>query len=102
MASAASPYAILASPLLVEVGQHQLTQRVLVIDVPEELQLARTIRRDNNSEAQVKAIMAAQTSRQARREFADDIIVNDGTLEQLQAEVEKLHRHYLSLAQTAS
>lgn len=100
--NATSPYAILASPLLVEAGQHKLTQRVLVIDVPEELQLARTMSRDNNSEAQVKAIMAAQTSRQARRGFADDIIVNDGTLEQLQVEVEKLHQQYLTLAQSAS
>lgn len=96
--SADSPYALLVSPLLIESGQNQLTERVLVVDVPEELQLARTVERDNNSEQQVKAIMAAQASRQQRLDSADDVIVNDGTLEHLKAQVERLHRQYLDLA----
>ena len=98
LTNATSPYAILVSPLLVESGQNQLTQRVLVIDVPEELQVARTAARDDNSEEQVKAIMAAQSSRQKRLGFADDVILNDGPLEQLQAQVEQLHQRYLKMA----
>lgn len=96
--NATSPYALLVSPLLVESGQSKLTQRVLVVDVPKELQLQRTINRDNNSPEQVKAIMAAQASRQQRLASADDVIVNDGTLEQLHQQVDALHVKYLALA----
>lgn len=98
LANARSPYAILSSPLLVESGQNQLTERTLVIDVPEEIQLARTMARDSNSESQVKAIMAAQSSREKRLSYADDVIVNDSSLEQLRAQVETLHHRYLQLA----
>lgn len=100
LARADSPYAILASPLLIETNQHQLAQRVLLIDVPEQLQLARTVARDDNSEEQVKAIMAAQTSRQERLKHADDVIVNDGSLEALQQQVATLHQRYLKLARS--
>lgn len=96
--SASSPYAILVSPLLIESGQSQLTERVLVVDVPEALQLKRTVARDSNSEQQVKAIMAAQASRQQRLDSADDVVVNDNTLEHLKAQVEALHQKYLKLA----
>ena len=98
LANASGAYAILSSPLLVESGQSQLTQRVLVIDVPEALQLARTVARDSNSESQVRAIMAAQSSRDERLAFADDVIVNDGTLAQLHTEVVRMHEMYLRLA----
>lgn len=100
--SAHSPYVILASPLLVESGQNQLTQRVLVVDVPEDTQVERTTARDGNSTEQVKAIMAAQATRQQRLECADDVIVNDGTLTALHTQVEALHQHYLQLAQAAT
>lgn len=96
--SSRSPYAILASPLLVESGQNKLVERVLVVDVPEDLQLARTVERDNNSVAQVKAIMSAQASRQQRLKTADDIIRNDGSLSELHQQVEDLHQAYLKLA----
>lgn len=98
--SATSPYAILVSPLLIEGGQTAICQRVLVVDVPEDIQLARTMARDANSAEQVKAIMAAQTSRMARLEKADDVIVNDSDLASLQLAVDELHQHYLRLAQT--
>ena len=96
--NAKSSYAILVSPLLVESGQNQLVERVLVVDVPESLQLERTVKRDSNSEEQVKAIIAAQASRQQRLDFADDVITNDGSLSQLQSQVEELHHQYLELA----
>ena len=97
LARATSPYAILESPLLIESGQSQLCQRVLVIDVPEAVQISRTVSRDGNDEAQVRAIMAAQASRSERLAKADDVIVNDRDLAWLQQEVERLHRFYLTL-----
>lgn len=102
LAAASGPYAILASPLLWETGQHQMTRRTLLIDVPEAVQLARASQRDGVDEQQVRAIMAAQLPRLARRARADDIIDNTGTLTELQAAVESLHQRYLTLATTAS
>lgn len=96
--SATSPYAILVSPLLIEGGQTAICQRILVVDVPEDIQLARTMLRDTNSAEQVQAIMATQASRQARLEKADDVIVNESDLEALWQQVDRLHRQYLSLA----
>lgn len=100
LAQAKSEYTILVSPLLIETGQHKLAQRVLVVDVPEELQVERAITRDKNTEKQVRAIIAAQTSRDRRLEYADDVVVNDQDIEFLQAEVEKLHSRYLQLAES--
>ena len=95
---AQSEYAILSSPLLLETNQHQLTQRVLVVDVPETLQLERASSRDQNSQEQIKAIMAAQIARKTRCERADDIILNDSDTNQLKAKVLSLHYRYLELA----
>lgn len=98
LASADSAYAVLASPLLIEAGQREYVNRVLVVDVPVELQVERTMARDANDEAQVRAIIAAQTDREARLAAADDVIVNDGTLVELHAAVDALHDRYLALA----
>lgn len=98
LADATSPYVILAHPLLVETGQTRVCQRVLVVDVPEALQLERTMARDSNPESQVRAIMAAQASREQRLAAADDVIVNDRDLSHLDREVERLHTLYLDLA----
>ena len=95
---AVSPYALLVSPLLVESGQSQLTERILVIDVDEAVQLQRTMTRDDNPEAQVKAIMAAQASRETRLSYADDVIHNSGSLDDLDQQIEQLHQQYLQLA----
>lgn len=99
--SSTSPYTILASPLLLESGQSRMAQRVLVVDVPEAVQIARTTRRDNTDEAGVKAIIAAQMKREDRLAKADDVIVNDQSLEALHAAVDQLHQHYLELARIA-
>lgn len=96
---AKSPYAILSSPLLLETAQHQLTDRILVIDTSEELQLARASARDNNNAEQIKAIMASQMSRAERCAKADDIILNNGNLEDLDQQVNQLHTTYLQLAE---
>lgn len=98
--SSTSPYTILASPLLLESGQSRMAQRVLVIDVPEEVQIARTTSRDNTDVAGVKAIIAAQMKREDRVAKADDVIVNDKSLQSLHDAVDRLHQQYLQLART--
>ncbi|MDQ3204391.1 MAG: dephospho-CoA kinase [Pseudomonadota bacterium] len=97
LGKAQSPYAILVSPLLIESGQFSMTQRVLVIDAPEQLQIERTLQRDQTSEQQVQAILKAQSSRQDRVSHADDVVVNDRDLAWLHSEVERLHHFYLTL-----
>ena len=98
LASARSPYALLVSPLLVESGQYQMTRRVLVVDVPEALQIARTTARDNVPEEQVRAILKAQAQREERLRHAHDVIANDRDLAALHAQVDALHQQYLALA----
>ncbi len=95
--SANSPYAILVSPLLVESGQYRQVDRVLVVDVPQALQLQRAIARDGVSEAQVQAILAAQMRRDERLRHADDVLANDRDLAWLNGQVERLHEFYLGL-----
>ncbi|MEZ5510682.1 MAG: dephospho-CoA kinase [Gammaproteobacteria bacterium] len=95
-----SPYTILASPLLLESGQSRMAQRVLVIDVPEDVQIARTATRDNTDANSVKAIIAAQMKRADRLAKADDVIVNDRSLEELHQAVDALHQQYLEMAKS--
>jgi dephospho-CoA kinase len=97
---AESAYVVLVNPLLIESGQNTWCDRILVIDVPEELQVSRTMARDDNTEQQVINIIKAQAARSQRLSMADDVIVNDQDLPHLQAKVEDLHRKYLELCQT--
>lgn len=97
LASAQSPYAILVSPLLIESGQHHITQRILVIDAPEHLQVQRTMQRDQASAEQVQAILQVQAKRDERLRHAHDVLVNDRDLHWLKGEVERLHHFYLTL-----
>jgi dephospho-CoA kinase len=96
--NAKSPYAIFVSPLLIESGQDLICDRILVIDVPETLQIERTTKRDNNEADQVERIMASQASRQQRLDKANDVIENTSGLEQLQQQVQQLHEEYLTMA----
>ena len=94
-----SPYVILMVPLLIESGDYRRRcQRILVVDCPEELQLSRVMARSGISAAQVRAIMAAQVTRDARLGAADDVIDNSRDLVQLRRQVEALHLRYLELA----
>ena len=94
--SSNSPYCILVSPLLLETEQKSYCSFVLVVDVPEESQVARTAKRDGVSEEQVKNIISAQIDREKRLEQADEIIINDGSMEELKEKVMVLHTKYLS------
>jgi len=90
-----APYVIFVIPLLLETGQQALVDRVLLIDVPEELQRARVAARDGLDDAQISGILQAQTDRATRLHNADDIVCNDGDIARLHATIEKLHRKYL-------
>lgn len=98
LSEASSPYAILESPLLLETTQHQLVNRVLVIDTSEDSQLERASRRDQKSRAQIQAIVATQISRAERLAKAQDVIHNNGDLSELDTQVAQLHQQYLLLA----
>ncbi|SES28247.1 dephospho-CoA kinase [Vreelandella subterranea] len=92
--SGPSPYALLVSPLLFESGQAVLVDRTLVIDIPIDMQLSRTLERDGVSEANVRAILDAQMSREERCARADDIIDNSRDIAHMQHQVAQLDQHY--------
>ena len=92
-------YAMLAIPLLVESGHYGWVDRVLVIDVPREVQRARLLARDGITPELADAMLDAQASREQRLAIADDVIANDGTLADLDDRVRQLHERYLALAQ---
>ena len=100
-ANAGTPYAIASVPLLAESGGRKAypwLQRILVVDVPEAVQLQRLLQRDGIDEALAGRMMAVQASRQQRLAIADDVLANDGPLEQLDAHVAALDRLYRTLA----
>lgn len=93
-----SAYAILESPLLLETKQHKLVDRILVVDVSEETQLARAVRRDGSDVDTIKSIIASQIDRVERTQRADDLVLNEGSLEQFQENIALLHAKYLGIA----
>lgn len=95
---AAAPYALLVIPLLVEAGQRDLVDRVLVVDADDALRLAWLCERDAMEPDAARRIMAAQADRPARRAAADDWLENTGDPQALEAAVDALHRKYLALA----
>jgi dephospho-CoA kinase len=99
--TARSPYVLLVSPLLFETGQHLLSQRTLLIDVPESLQLQRASQRDGQSPAQIEKIMAIQMPRAQKQQLADDVVSNHLDLAHLYQQLQHRHQHYLHLAQAA-
>jgi dephospho-CoA kinase len=96
--AAEGPYQVHVIPLLVETGQRGNYDRVLVVDCPEEEQLRRLTARDGSTLDQARNILAAQVTREQRLSVADDVIVNTGTLQDLQRFVATLHQNYSLLA----
>lgn len=92
------PYAVLVIPLLLEAGQRDMVDRVLVVEAPETDRVARVAARDGVAPAQVHHIMAAQLPQPERVAQADDLIWNDGLEDDLQSRVAALHRRYLEIA----
>ena len=98
--AAGGDYLIYVVPLLVESGKWRgRVDRILVVDCPEPLQVARVMQRNAMREDQVRAIMAAQVSRSTRLAAADDVIVNDADSAALLPQVARLHGQYCRLAQ---
>jgi len=96
---AAGPYVVHVVPLLVESpGHRERVARVLVVDCPEAIQVARVRQRSGLPEAEVRRIIASQIQRERRLAAADDVIDNSGTIAALQQQVRKLHENYLALA----
>ncbi|MEM7054420.1 MAG: dephospho-CoA kinase, partial [Pseudomonadota bacterium] len=102
LAAVTAPYAILVVPLLVESGVFNDADRVVVVDVPEDVQMQRLMRRDGLSEVEAKRALHAQASRQQRLEKADDVLLNTGSMEALQQSVAELHGHYLVQAEAGN
>lgn len=98
ISSCRTTYCLLVSPLLLETGQAKLVDRILVVDVSLDTQIARTLARDGGEERTVRAIIASQIGRSQRLEYADDIIGNELPIEPLRQRVEKLHQGYLTMA----
>ncbi|MCH1926142.1 dephospho-CoA kinase [Shewanella sp. C32] len=98
--AATSPYVLMVVPLLFENNLDSLVDRSLVVDVSPSTQLARTTSRDNVSATQVQNIINSQIGREQRLARADDIIENQGDIEQLRQHVAQLHQRYLQLALT--
>ncbi|MGR8921381.1 MAG: dephospho-CoA kinase [Gammaproteobacteria bacterium] len=102
LAAVTTPYGLLCVPLLAEGGRRELMRRVLVVDCPEAVQIARVRARDDLTADEVAAIMRTQASREQRLAIADDVIVNDGDTAALELEVDTLHERYLALAREAA
>ena len=94
-----APYVIAVIPLLIETGQTDQVDHILVVDCPEEIQIQRIKQRDNRDEQQIQEILAAQSSRQTRLDMADDVIENQGDISDLDAKIEKLHQKFLLMSQ---
>jgi dephospho-CoA kinase len=99
MAAWRGPYGITVVPLLLERGKlASAVDRILVVDCPEDAQISRVVARSGMTPAEVRAIMATQSSREARLAAADDVIDNAGPPEAIAPQVATLDRRYRELA----
>jgi len=98
LAVADGPYAVLVIPLLFETGQTEISNRILVVDLPEALQIARVKARSGLNEDEIRSILDSQASRSTRRAGADDLIDNSGSIVDLLAQTDALHQRYMELS----
>lgn len=99
--SAGGDYQIIVVPLLVESPMRDFVDRIVVVDCDEKTQIRRLMARDAESEGQARRMLAAQASREQRLAIADDIVQNDGDLNDTLRQVEMLHGRYLALARSS-
>lgn len=92
----ALPYVLLVSPLLLETDQHELVDKVVVVDVPVDVQIQRTMARDTNDRDQVERIIAAQMPREQRLQKADKVVNNSLPLADVEHQIEDLHQAFLA------
>jgi dephospho-CoA kinase len=97
-ASAAGPYQIHVVPLLADTHSKSLYDRVLVVDCPRDTQLSRLLQRDGITPQLAESMLAAQATREQRLAIADDVLDNNGSIEELPSKTAVLHELYLALA----
>jgi len=100
LAAQTAPYSIYSAPILVESGMDALVDRVLVVDAPEPVQIARLLARDRHDEALARRMLAVQATRRTRLARADDVLDNSAGDASILPAVQRLHRFYLQLAAT--
>ena len=93
-----SPYCLFSIPLLIENGQHVSYDRILVIEASEDRRRTWIQARSDLTESEITAILSAQVSDEQRRRAADDLLINDGGIDDLHARIDRLHQRYLALA----
>ena len=93
----ASKYAVLVSPLMIETNQQKLIDRLLVVDIPVDVQIERTMSRDDMTKEQTLAIINKQSSREEKLKQADDVVDNSQSLAFLHQQLDALHNQYLTL-----
>jgi dephospho-CoA kinase len=96
-----APYCLIVVPLLVETGFGELIDRILVVDIDEARQLERASARDGASTEAIRRIVSTQATREDRLARADDVLINNGTLEELEHQVDHLHARYQALARAS-
>jgi len=92
-----SRYCIISIPLLLETGASKTVDRILVIDVPREQQLERASNRDKANNDDINAIIDSQISRNDRISAADDIVDNNGDINDLRKKIYELHEFYSNI-----
>ena len=92
-----SDYCIIVVPLIFETNSSKIYDRVLVIDCDVDVQISRTSKRDNQTKSDIENIINKQASIEQRLGIADDVIVNNGSLDLLRNEVLKIHKKYLEI-----
>ena len=92
-----SDYCIIVVPLIFETNSSKIYDRVLVIDCDVDVQISRTSKRDNQTKSDIENTVNKQATREQRLSIADDVIVNNGSLDLLKNEVLKIHKKYLEI-----
>ena len=92
-----SDYCIIVVPLIFETNSSKIYDRVLVIDCDVDVQISRTSKRDNQTKSDIENIINKQATREQRLSIADEVIVNNGSLDLLRSEVLKIHKKYLEI-----
>ena len=93
-----TPYCIVVIPLLLETDQGDLVDRILVVDTGVDNQIARVTMRNGLPVDEIIAVITAQASRDSRLAAADEVINNDGSLDELASQVRAQHEKYLKIA----
>ena len=95
--SSKSDYCIIVVPLIYETSSYELYDRILVIDCDVEIQIERTSKRDNQTISQIENILDKQATREERISIADEVILNNGSIEHLRKSVLNIHKKYMEI-----